>query len=92
MCSTVDITGHPAVGYRCVEPVQRDDPSPSGMLDAETTTGAVHCRAAGCDVSRLADVTDQPHSSQDALLHEAMLQEATPQEATPQEAKPGTRA
>lgn len=91
MCSTV-VSGHAAAGYRCMDPVQRDDPSPTEMLDAESTTEAVHCTAAGCDVSRLADVTDQPQSSQEALLHEAALQEATSQEAIPQEAKPGTSA
>ena len=83
--------GHAAVGYRCRDPVQCDDQSPSGML-VEGRTGAVLHGAAGCDVSRLADVTDQAHSGQDVVPTQAVLQEAMPQEASHQEAKPGTNA
>ena len=76
-----------------MDPVQPDDQSLAEMHNAEGTIGAVRHRAAGCDVSRLADVTDKAHSGQallqDPMLQEAMPQDAMPQEAIPQEAKPG---
>lgn len=77
-----------------MDPTQPVDPSPS------RTVAAGHHRAAGCDVARLAVVTDQAHSSvqgqeatsQEATSQEARSQEVTPQEATPREAIPGTIA
>ena len=69
-------------------------------LSPSRTVAAGHHRAAGCDVSRLAVVTDQAHSSvqgQEAASQEARSPEATPQDAMPQEAvsqeaTPGTIA
>ena len=62
------------------------------------TVAAGHHRAAGCDVSRLAVVTDQAQSSvqdheatpREARAQEEMPQDAMPQEAVSQEATPGT--
>ena len=50
--------------------VQPADNTSSGIVDAETASQAGHLKAAECDVSRLADVTEADHSS-------------APQEASP---------
>lgn len=50
--------------------VQPGDNVSSAMLDANTKLEAGHHRVAECDVSRLADVTEEGHSSS--------LQEASP--------------
>ena len=46
----------------CRVPVQTVDDSSSSVL-AAAATDAVHAVAAGCDISTLADVTEQPCST-----------------------------
>ena len=82
------LTERAHVGCRRMDPVQPDNEGPAGMLDGDSTTGAVHHRAAGCDVGGLTDVTEQAHSSQEGVPQEALPQEGEPQEALPQEAVP----
>ena len=53
---------HLDVGCRDMGQVQPADNTSSGMLDAETASLAGRHKAAECDVSRLADVTDAGHS------------------------------
>lgn len=72
-----------------MSPTQPAEHSPSRAV------AAGHHRAAGCDVTRLAVVTDQAQSSvqgQEATSQEARSQEVVPQDATPQEATPGAVA
>ena len=75
--SSSGVTEHANAGYRYADAVPPANNCSSGMLGAKTTPGSEHGRAAECDVSRLADVTEQRHITPQEATQEA-IQEATP--------------